>query len=148
MTISKGSFRIAAVVSFAVAVFQAVITFVPSWCLYFGAPEQLVSHPLLLLIAGLVAAIVFALFGCYALSGARDIRPLPLLRPGLVVIGALYLLRGLMLIPQVLVMSGMLKAAETVAPHMAVTSLVSLCIGVLYFAGILSGWRDLSVKTN
>jgi NitT/TauT family transport system substrate-binding protein len=80
MMISKLVLKIGGVLSFAVAIFQAVITFSPSWSLYFGAPEKLVSNRPMLHVAGLTVAVIFVVFGLYGMSGAGSIRPLPLLR--------------------------------------------------------------------
>lgn len=51
-----------------------------------------------------VTALIFVIFGLYALSGARVIRRLPLLRLGLLLIGLLYPLVGINFIFQVLAM--------------------------------------------
>jgi hypothetical protein len=141
---SKQAFTYAGVFSLAVALFQAVITFSPSWSRYFGAPEELVANTIVLIVAGLAAAVIFALFGLYALAGAGHIRPLPLLRLGVIVIGSLYTARGLMVIPQLLAMIGILRSSETIPPQAVISSLVSLFIGLLYFIGIIS--RDKRVK--
>lgn len=50
----------------------------------------------------LLLALVFAVFGVYCLSGAEMMRRLPLLDPVLWVIGSIYTLRGLILIPGLL----------------------------------------------
>jgi len=47
--------------TFILAVFQAVISFSPSWSLYFGAPKELTAKPDLLLAAGLGVGVL--LFG-------------------------------------------------------------------------------------
>ena len=143
MTISKQLFRLAGGFSFAVAIFQAVISFVPSWSLYFGAPEELVSNTTMLIIAGLVVAIVFVIFGLYALAGAGDILALPLLRIGLLGIGGVYTIRGLLLIPQLLTMAGILQFDESYSSQMLASSLISLIIGIVYLLGSITGWRSL-----
>lgn len=143
MMIAKQLLKIAAGLSFAVAIFQAVVSFSPSWSLYFGAPKELTSSPLILLIAGLIAAAIFATFGLYALAGAGYIRPLPLLRPGLLGIGGVYSLRGLFAIPALLIMTGVLQTPEILPPQALVSSLVSLFIGLVYLAGTALGWREL-----
>ena len=143
MKISKLLLRIAGGFSFAIAIFQAVISFVPSWSLYFGAPPELVSNPMILIVSGLVAAIIFAIFGLYALSGAGDIPPLPLLRVALLGIGGIYTLRGLLLVYQLLVIEGILQSNETFPSQMVISSLVSLIVGLLYLSGSLTGWHEL-----
>jgi hypothetical protein len=94
---SKQLLLAAAMLSFAIALLQAVLSFSPSLTRFFGAAE-LAANPLLLLVAGLVVTMVFAVFGLYALAGANTIRRLPLLRAGLVAIGLIYTLRGLYLL--------------------------------------------------
>jgi hypothetical protein len=149
--ISKQLLKIAGGLSFAVAIFQAVISFSPSWSLYFGAPEKLVSNLPMLYVAGLIAAVifgVFGLFGLYALAGARTIRPLPLLRLGLAVIGGVYTLRGLLVIPVLLIRGGILQSSAVIPPQASAASLISLFIGVLYLAGTMLGWRELPSRTK
>jgi hypothetical protein len=146
--ISRQMLRVAGGLSFAVAIFQAVISISPSWSLYFGAPEKLVSNILMLYVAGFAAAVIFIVFGLYALSGAGYIRPLPLLRLGLLGIGGVYTLRGLLAIPLLLIMTGILQSTENVPSPALVSSLVSLFIGVLYLAGTMLGWRELPSRTG
>jgi hypothetical protein len=45
-------------------------------------------------IATLIAAVAFATFGVYGLAGAGDLRRVPLLRAGVVVIAAIFILRA------------------------------------------------------
>lgn len=148
MATAKQLLRVAGGLSFAVALFQAVVCFSPSWSLYFGAPEELASNATILIIAGLFMAIVFAAFGLYALSGAGAIRALPLLRWGLLTIGSVYLLRGLLLIPQLLTMRGLLPLDESFSPQMLASSAVSLLIGLLYLAGTILEWHNLPPKAK
>jgi hypothetical protein len=139
---------IAAGLSFAVAMFQTVISFSPSWSLYFGAPEELVNNIPMLYVAGLTAVLIFAVFGLYGLAGAGRIRSLPLLRTGLVAIGSIYTLRGLLVIPLLLTTAGILPRSEAVRPQDLASSLVSLFIGVLYLTGTMLGWRELPSRTK
>jgi hypothetical protein len=129
---------LAAILSLAVAVFQAVISFSPSWSLYFGAPKSLTSKPFLLIAGGLLMTVVFIIFGLYALSGAQKIRPLPLLKTGLWVISGIYLPRGLMVIPQLLVYLGIKSSSETVGLQSLASSAVALMIGLVYIVGSFS----------
>jgi hypothetical protein len=146
--ISKQLLKIAGGLSFAVAIFQAVISFSPSWSLYFGAPEKLVSNLPMLYVAGLIVAVIFGVFGLYALAGAGTIRPLPLLRLGLVGIGGVYTLRGLVVIPVLLIKAGILQSSAVIPPQASAASLISLFIGVLYLAGTMLGWRELPSRTK
>jgi hypothetical protein len=136
---------VSGVLSLGVAVFQAVVCFSPSWSRSFGAPSELVSDPTLLRVAGLAASVLFGAFGLYAFSGAGRVRPLPFLRLGLLAIGCLYTLRGLMVVPVVLVLTGTLEPSDDMPEQsMALaSSLVSLLIGVVHLVGLLFGWRDM-----
>ncbi len=146
MNISKFILVLAAILSFGVALFQAVISFVPEWSAYFGAGDVLVSDPMLLLVAGLVVTILFAITGLYGLSGAGVIRRLPLLRTGLVVITLVYIYRGVLFIPQFLVTIGAQPAPEPMPLQYLLSSLVALVIGLLYLVGLVAGWKVISPK--
>jgi len=94
---------------------------------YFGAGEQMASwaeagSPLPAIITLFLAA-VFSVFGLYAFSGAGLIRKLPLLITGLVLIGAIYTLRGLVVIPAVIVL---IQSPEAIEPQSIVFSLAAL----------------------
>ena len=143
MITAKRTLKLAGTLSFAVAIFQAAISFSPSVSRYFGAPEELLTNRLWLIVAGIIIALVFALFGLYAFSGAGSIRQLPLLRLGLIGIGALYTLRGIFLIPEILVALGYLQSPQPVPPQELVSSLVSLSVGVCYLAGTIGNWRNI-----
>lgn len=139
---SKQLLLAAALLSFAIALFQAVLSFSPSLTRFFGAAE-LAANPLLLLVTSLAATMVFAVFGLYALAGANTIRRLPLLRTGLVAIGVIYALRGLFLLPDLLAMAGVLPAPEPVPPQAVLSSLVALATGLLYLLGTAASWKRL-----
>jgi hypothetical protein len=69
--------------------------------------------------------------GAYALSGAGLIRPLPWLRAGIVVIGVIYVLRGLMLPSEIT------QVVQGSRPfRFLVFSSGSLAIGLLYLFGV------------
>ena len=101
---------------------------------YFGGPAELSIHrPVAYAFLCLVVAAVVAVFGCYALSAAGKIRRLPLLRTVLTAVTAIYLLRGLLVIPQ----------AQFVFKHpeqlrFAVFSLIALIIGLIHLGGLLT----------
>jgi len=105
----------------------------PSAIRYLGGPADLsVQKPVAYALLCLAVAAIVAVFGLYALSGAGQIRRLPFLRSGLITITAIYLLRGILFIPQLPVVWK--------HPHLVrflVFSLVSLCVGVLYLAGVM-----------
>lgn len=137
----------AGILSFGVAVFQAVISFVPEWSAAFDAGDELVSNPPLLLVAGLLMALVFGIFGLYGLSGAGVIRSLPLLRLDLLGIGAIFTLRGIAFVPQLLVISGILPSPQSVPPAHLLVSFVALVVGLFYLVGLTRGWKGMNART-
>lgn len=136
----------ASVLSFAVALFQMAIGFSPSLSLYFGAPEALVKNICALITVSVFIASILAVFGLYAISGAGYIRTLPWLKPMLVMISGLYILRGLLLIPEFLVVMGAFHISIPVAPRFIVFSLGSLLIGTIYLVGTVGGWHTFPSK--
>lgn len=127
--------------SFAAALFQAVIGFSPSWSLYFGAPEALVMNTHLLIFVSLFIAGILALFGLYAISGSGHIRRFPWLKQMLAVISCIYILRGLLLIPELLVVMGVVHISTPVAPRFILFSIGILLAGLINFAGTVGGWQ-------
>jgi hypothetical protein len=113
---------------------------------YFGAGEHMArlaeagSLIPALVTAGISA--VFVVWAAYAFSGAGLLRRLPLLRTGLVVIGVVYLLRGLLLAPEVVArVSG---SQPAVPVRELVFSLAALAAGLAYLLGTRSAWANLS----
>jgi hypothetical protein len=124
----------------------AIIFGGPDWYRFFGAGERMARlaargsfYPTIVTAA---IAAVLAVWTLYALSGAGAIRPLPFLRPGLVLIAAVFLARGVLGIPMVLFTNGPyaneLKERMT---FMAVTSAVCIAVGLCYAAGAARVWR-------
>ncbi len=83
-------------------------------------------------------ASVLAIWAAYAFSGAGLIARLPLLRTGLVVISAIYLLRALVL-PH-----AMIFLPEVVTPFLIWSSLIVLVYGLAYAIGTWLAWPLLS----
>ncbi len=115
----------------------------PDWYRYFGAGEAMAraaergeAYPALLTLA--IAAIL-ALWGAYAFAGAGLIRRLPLMRTALVAITAVYLLRGLALIPALTVpaMGGAFNIWSSV---------IVLGYGIAHAVGTVRAWPSLSPK--
>jgi hypothetical protein len=118
----------------------------PAWYRFFGAGERmarLAAHgsasPT---VVTAVIALVLAVWAAYGLSGAGVIRRLPLLRLALVLIAGVYLARGLLGVPAVLLVehpyANELKGRMT---FMSVSSLVCLALGACYARGAASVWR-------
>ncbi len=140
---SRQLLKTAGMLSFAVALFQVIVTAVPEWARYFGAWEAVASKLWLLYLSGFFVAIIFAVFGLYALSAAGYVRRLPLVRTGLVAIGTVYTLRGLFLVLEILINTGVLKSAGTIPARELVASSVSLIIGIIYLAGTIGYWKRM-----
>ncbi|HRJ62904.1 hypothetical protein [Brevundimonas sp. UBA2416] len=116
----------------------------PAWYRFFGAGEAMAtlaeqgSMTPTLITLGIAA--ILAIWAAYAFSGAGLLPRLPLLRTGLVVISAIYLLRGLALIPA-LVING-----ADVVPFILWSSLIVLVYGIAYAVGTWTAWPNLKPR--
>ena len=137
---------IAGVSSILISIFQAIISFSIEWSRYFDAPEQLLSNPILLYISGTLAAIIFAIFGLYGISGAGYIRELPYLCSGLLLIGSIYTIRGFGFILIMLQQIGFIQSTGTIPPAEPGSSLVSLFVGLMFLVSTLGLWKNLKHK--
>ena len=113
----------------------------PDWYRFFGAGEQMATMaeqgsmtPTLLTLG---IAVILAIWAAYAFSGAGLLPRLPLLRTGLVTISAIYLLRGLALIPALIINRG------NVMPFVLWSSLIVLVYGLAYAIGTWQAWPNL-----
>jgi len=131
--------------SAAIAVLHIVIIFLgaPAYR-YFGAGEDMARQAeagsLLPAAVTLAVTVVFIAFALYAFAGAGQLRRPPLLRTGLIVITAIYLLRGFALFPE---LAQYAQGSSIVLPRQLAFSLVSLTIGLLHLAGTVLVWRRL-----
>lgn len=136
--------KLGGILSLGVALLHIAIIFVgaPAYR-YFGAPEGYAraaeSGSVSPAMRTLVLVTIFAIWGLYAFSGAGVIRRLPLLRIGLLLIGAIYTLRGVFIFQQIF---QALTASDHVEPRKIVFSLVSLIIGFAYLIGTVINWRN------
>jgi hypothetical protein len=119
----------------------AIIFGGPDWYRFFGAGERLAHaaemgslRPPLYTLGIAFVLLVWAL---YAFSGAGRIRRLPLLRTGLVLISAIYLLRALAPVPMLILMP------DAVDAFVLWSSLVVLVYGICYALGALIAWPHL-----
>ena len=116
----------------------------PDWYRFFGAGEAMAtmaeqgSMTPTLLTLGIAA--ILAIWAAYAFSGAGLLPRLPLLRTGLVVISAIYLLRGLALIPALLI------NGANVMPFVLWSSLIVLVYGLAYAVGTWIAWPSLKPR--
>lgn len=119
----------------------AIIPGGPAWYRFFGAGERMArlaaaGAPRAWLITLAIAA-VLAVWSAYAFSGAGLLPRLPLLRTGLMVIAAAYLLRGLAVLP-LLGFRPDLPVAFVVW-----SSIIVLAIGMTYAVGTWQVWPRL-----
>ena len=136
--------KIAAGLSFFMAICQTVISISPAAAAYFQAPPSLLENRMQLLLIGEGAALVLVIFGLYALSGAGSIRRLPLLRLGLTGISSLFLLRGLFFILTALALLGILKGEILVQG--VISDLVFLAAGITFAVGTVLNWKEMQVR--
>ncbi len=114
----------------------------PAWYRFFGAGEGMARlaergdwRPAAITTA---VAAMLALAAAYAFSGAGLIARLPLLRTGLVVISAIYLLRGL-----VVLMPSALGRADLSRDFLLWSSLIVLTFGIVHAVGTARVWNSL-----
>ena len=133
--------------NFAFAACQVAISIVPAWAAALGA-DALASNPTLLLVAGLLVTLLFGIAGLYGLSGAGVLRRLPLLRLGLFVVGSLYTLNGIVFVPQLLRLMGILPSYQAIQLLPTLASAAFLLVGLLYLIGLASAWKALKIRTT
>lgn len=113
----------------------AIIFGGPDWYRFFHAGPRLTAAAAAgrlwphLVTLGIAA--VLALWSAYALSGAGVIRSLPFTRVALMAITAIYLLRGLLPVP------AMLLSGRRVTAFWLWSSLVCLACGAIYLGGLM-----------
>jgi len=114
----------------------------PDWYRFFGAGEGMARaaargelQPTLITLA--IGAILLV-WAAYAFSGAGALPRMPLLRTGLVVISAIYLLRGLIFVPLHMWRP---QHSDSFAIW---SSLIVLVYGAVYAAGTFKAWRHLA----
>jgi len=114
----------------------------PDWYRFFGAGEDMArmaerGSPMPTLITTIIAS-VLAIWAAYAFAGAGLVRRLPLMRTALVLISAIYLLRGLVLVPAFII------NGSGVEPFVIWSSLIVLGYGICYAVGTWRAWPTLS----
>jgi len=117
----------------------------PSWYRFFGAGEAMAraaergeAYPALVTLG---IAIVLAVWAAYAFAGAGVIRRLPLMRTALVAISAVYLVRGMALVP-------IAFQPESQTPFNIWSSLIVLSYGLVYAIGTWRAWPRLAAKES
>ena len=122
----------------------AVIVGGPAWYRFFGAGEAMAQaaargSPMPALVTAGIAT-VLAVWAAYAFAGAGLIPRLPLMRTAMVAISAVYLVRGLVLIPALAQWLGG-RGINTFAVW---SSLIVLVYGAAYAVGTWRAWGALS----
>ncbi len=114
----------------------------PDWYRFFGAGEGMARaaargdlRPTLITLA---IGAVLLIWAAYAFSGAGSLPRLPLLRTGLIVITAIYLLRGLFFVP---LHFWRPQHSDSFAIW---SSLIVLAYGAVYAGGTFRAWRHLA----
>jgi hypothetical protein len=113
----------------------------PPWYRFFGAGERMAQaaargslYPALVT-SGIVAVLIA--WAGYALSAAGVLPALPLLKLGIVAITAVYLLRGLVLLPVLAL------APDKATPFVIWSSLICLGYGAVHLLGVVQVWQRL-----
>ncbi|HEV7311848.1 hypothetical protein [Sphingopyxis sp.] len=114
----------------------------PDWYRFFGAGEGMARaaargdlRPTLITLA---IGAVLLIWAAYAFSGAGSLPRLPLLRTGLIVITAIYLLRGLFFVP---LHFWRPQHSDSFAIW---SSLIVFAYGAVYAVGTFRAWRHLA----
>ena len=141
--------KLAGIVSSLVAALHVFIIFRggPAYR-YFGAGERMARlaeqgsiRPALVTA---VLVLIFAAWAAYAFSGAGMLPRAPFLRTGLILIGLVYVIRGVLLGPQLLWWFEGYRSAVPV--RQLVFSLAALVTGVVYLEGTRLAWARLGPR--
>jgi len=111
------------------------------WYRFFGLGEQAATKVEQGLIEPhaltFVLAVTLITWGCYAFSGAGFLKRLPLLKPSLVWITIIFLLRGIAFVP------AYLFQPEAVDNMIIISSFLCLTFGITYAIGLREVWARL-----
>jgi len=122
----------------------AIIVGGADWYRYFGAGEEMAlmaeQGSWIPSVVTFGIAVVLFVWGLYAFSGAKVLNYLPFLKSVLVLISAIYLIRGFGVIPVFIVMP------EQVDAFLVWSSLVSIIFGLAFAIGTKLEWTNLSIK--
>ncbi|MFI5076340.1 MAG: hypothetical protein ACHQRO_03310 [Vicinamibacteria bacterium] len=132
-----------AAASFALVVLHVgvIVVGAPAYA-FFLAGDRMVdmaqAHSLVPTIVTGAVAFVFAVFGSYALAGA-GLLELPATRVLVAAIGCVYTLRGLLIVPEALMVHFLDRPTRAL-----VFAAISLAIGVIHLVGIARRWTALA----
>ena len=112
------------------------------WYRFFGAGERMASaadkgrfYPT---VVTAIIGTVLATWSAYALSGAGVIQTLPMLKPVLIVITCIYLLRGFAIVPI------LIFARSKSTPFLTWSSVICIGYGAVHFLGLAHVWSRLA----
>ena len=116
----------------------------PDWYRFFGAGEEMALAAergawFPAVVTGFIA-VILGIWALYAFSGAGKFARLPLLRTGLVVISAIYMLRALALVPAYLIRPDLTDSFAIWS------SLIVLVYGLAYAIGTWRAWPALTKR--
>jgi hypothetical protein len=119
----------------------AIVVGGPNWYRSFGAGERLAKaaeegkwYPALITFG---IATVLGVWAAYAFAGAGVLQPLPFLKVGLCLITGVYLIRGLAIIPFMIV------DKEKATPFILWSSIICLLYGATHLLGLAQVWPTL-----
>lgn len=119
----------------------------PDWYRFFGAGEPIAQAAArgswVPAVMTLGIATVLAIWAAYAFSGAGLIARLPLLRTGLIVISAIYILRGM-----VLFFPSAFQRPDLSETFLRWSSAIVLVYGLVYAIGTWRAWNSLSGEAS
>lgn len=112
-----------------------------SWYRFFGAGEGMASAAaagqLYPAVVTLCIALVLSAWAAYALAGAGVLTALPRQKAALVAITAIYLVRGLAILPLLVFVS------QQATPFLVWSSLICLGYGIVHLIGVAQAWTRL-----
>ncbi len=120
------------------------IIFGGDWYRFFGAGEQMAlmaeAGDIYPTIVTSIIVLMLSIWSLYGFSGARVMPKLPLIRIALVLISAIYILRGVCFVFL------MPMFPENSVTFWVVSSTICLGIGILYLLGTYQSWSRLRAK--
>lgn len=133
-----------AVLNFIIAALHIIIIFQGAeGYRYYGAGEDMAQldeagSPIPALVTSLVT-VFFMIFGIYGLSAAVKLKRLPFLKGVVIIIAAIFVIRGLGFVADLY----MIQNDPAYPTRMVYFSLVALMVGACYTIGITRNWRTL-----
>jgi putative oxidoreductase len=132
--------QIGGMFSFAFAIFQiSAIFWSKELLMYFGGPVKMqAENPFMYIFACLFVGALVAACGLYAFSGAGRVRRFPLLRTMLITITTIYMLRGLAIITDLIIIH---NHPELNLWRFFFYSCIALCIGLAHLVGVIKFFK-------